>query len=577
MKLRPYQQQAVERTLVHFRQTDDAAVLVLPTGSGKSLVIAELARLAKQKILVLTHVKELVAQNHSKYQALGLSAGVFSAGLGQKNVAHQVTFASVQSLARNRDAITEHYSLLIIDECHRVSGDDTSQYQQIITKLKEHNPQLKVLGLTATPYRLGTGWIYHRHYQGFVRGEPDAFFKSCIFELPIRTLISQGYLTPPKWVDAGRAHYDFSALMLGQSVRFSDPDINQLLKGQGRATAAICEHIINTSEAENRQAVMIFAATVNHAKEIMTYLPDEQSALVVGETDSHARDQLISQFKAKAIRYLVNVSVLTTGFDAPHVDFIAVLRPTESVSLYQQIVGRGLRLAPNKTDCLVVDYAGNQFDLYHPEVGSAKPNPDSEPVQILCPGCGFANVFWGKTDADGKVIEHFGRRCQGLLEDESHSVQCDYRFRFKECPACGEENDIAARRCHGCDHALVDPDDKLRDALNLKHMLVIRCQAKTMALEGKVLHMHYFDEDGLELKERFDLSRPKVCALVSRIFLPRLGEPKMTIKGPEDVEKWQDHFKTPDFVIAKKEKYGVKVIERLFDYDGAYRKANALN
>jgi DNA repair protein RadD len=117
---------------------------------------------------------------------------------------------------------------------------------------------------------------------------------------------------------------------------------------------------------------MIFAATVMHAKEVMTYLPEDHSALITGDTPNSERDKIIKQFKAKQLKYLVNISVLTTGFDAPHVDFIAILRPTESVSLYQQIVGRGLRLAEGKDDCLVIDYAGNGFDLFYPEVGDKK-------------------------------------------------------------------------------------------------------------------------------------------------------------------------------------------------------------
>lgn len=115
---------------------------------------------------------------------------------------------------------------------------------------------------------------------------------------------------------------------------------------------------------------------------------------------------------------MVNVAVLTTGFDAPHVDLIAILRPTESVSLYQQIVGRGLRLFAGKTECLILDYAGNPHDLYLPEVGSKKPNPNSKPVQVFCPLCQFANTFWGIVDADGDIIEHYGRRCQGWELDE---------------------------------------------------------------------------------------------------------------------------------------------------------------
>ncbi|WP_372958317.1 DEAD/DEAH box helicase, partial [Marinobacter sp.] len=214
-KLRPYQQDAVDATLSHFRQSDESAVIVLPTGAGKSLVIAELARLARRKILVLTHVKELVEQNYAKYESYGLTAGIFSAGLKRKENQHQVTFASVQSVSANLNDFRDEYSLVIIDECHRVSGEETSQYQRIIELLRQQNAYLKVLGLTATPYRLAMGWIYRYHYRGFVRGsdeERDKPFQHCIYELPLSYMINRGYLTRPELVNAAVAQYDFSAL-----------------------------------------------------------------------------------------------------------------------------------------------------------------------------------------------------------------------------------------------------------------------------------------------------------------------------------------------------------------------------
>ncbi|VTP64948.1 type I restriction enzyme EcoKI subunit R [Serratia rubidaea] len=179
---------------------------------------------------------------------------------------------------------------------------------------------------------------------------------------------------------------------------------------------------------------MIFASTVEHAREIHGLLPPAKRRWSARKRRRRSADALIEAFKQQQLRYLVNVAVLTTGFDAPHVDLIAILRPTESVSLYQQIVGRGLRLAPGKEDCLILDYAGNPHDLFTPEVGVRKPHGDSQPVQVFCPGCGFANLFWGKCTADGEIIEHYGRRCQGWLEDDDgQREQCDYRFRFKSC------------------------------------------------------------------------------------------------------------------------------------------------
>jgi len=578
--LRPYQQEAVDATLNHFRKSDESAVIVLPTGAGKSLVIAELARLARRKILVLTHVKELVEQNHAKYQSYGLSGRVFAAGLKRKENHHQVTFASVQSVAANLDQFRDEYSLVIIDECHRVSGKETSQYQRIIELLRQQNDSLKVLGLTATPYRLAMGWIYRYHYRGFVRGsddEQDKPFRHCIYELPLSYMINRGYLTRPELVNAAVAQYDFSTLTQDRFGEYAEKDVNQLLSKHQRVTRAIIEQVMEM--AAERQGVMIFVATVQHAQEIAGYLPEQETALVTGATDLRDRDQLIQRFKQRQLKYLVNVSVLTTGFDAPHVDLIAILRPTQSVSLYQQIVGRGLRLDEGKRDCLVIDYAGNHVNLHHPEVGEPKPNPDSEPVQVFCPGCGFANIFWGKTDSDGRVVEHYGRRCQGLLEsiedDAGRPQQCDYRFRFKECPHCGGENDIAARNCGHCHQAIIDPDDQLRDALKLKDAMVIRCAGISLAGEGQKLRMTYHGEDGEELRESFDLSKPAQRAVFNKLFGRRFANgqaPKVFARANEVLEM-QVLLPAPDFVIARKQKHYWQVQERIFDYRGQYRKA----
>ena len=508
--LRPYQQEAVDATLNHFRRHKTPAVIVLPTGAGKSLVIAELARLARGRVLVLAHVKELVAQNHAKYQALGLEADIFAAGLKRKESHGKVVFGSVQSVARNLDAFQGEFSLLIVDECHRIGDDEESQYQQILTHLTKVNPHLRLLGLTATPFRLGKGWIYQFHYHGMVRGDEKALFRDCIYELPLRYMIKHGYLTPPERLDMPVVQYDFSRLQAQSNGLFSEADLNRELKTQ-RITPHIISQIMEF--AATRKGVMIFAATVEHAKEIVGLLPAEDAALITGDTPGAERDVLIENFKAQRFRYLVNVAVLTTGFDAPHVDLIAILRPTESVSLYQQIVGRGLRLAPGKTDCLILDYAGNPHDLYAPEVGTPKGKSDNVPVQVFCPACGFANTFWGKTTADGTLIEHFGRRCQGWFEDDDgHREQCDFRFRFKNCPQCNAENDIAARRCRECDTVLVDPDDMLKAALRLKDALVLRCSGMSLQHghdeKGEWLKITYYDEDGADVSERFRSQTP---------------------------------------------------------------------
>ncbi|MFD2229534.1 DEAD/DEAH box helicase [Alkalimarinus sediminis] len=602
--LRNYQRDAVKATIEHFRKSDESAVIVLPTGAGKSLVIAELARLAKRKILVLAHVKELVEQNHAKYESYGLTASIYSAGLKQKSTAQQVTFASIQSVARNLDAFSESYSLVIIDECHRVSGEvdenlkhsssgdtqkDTSvnesQYLQLTRKLKSHNPGLKVLGLTATPYRMGIGWIYRYHYHGYTRADDTRPFSHCIYELPLNYMIKNGYLTPPKVVDAAIAHYDFSSLNANSNGQYNEREVNELLARYPRVTQGIIEQIKMLANGEpSRQGVMIFAASINHAKEITGYLNAKETALITGDTPPNQRTELISRFKSRELKFLVNVAVLTTGFDAPHVDMIAILRPTESVSLYQQIVGRGLRLSDGKTDCLVVDYAGNGFDLFYPEVGAAKPSSESVPVMVHCPKCEFANTFWGITDDQGQLIEHYGRKCWGYeLIESGERVSCDYRFRFKECRLCGAENDIAARQCARCHEAIIDPDDQLKAALRLKNAMVIRCAGVTFEESKGRLKIIYHDEQGVELSEHFDLSHKGHCHIFNQYFGRRFKRgtvPKKFTAIAQVIES-ADAFTAPDYVIARKVTGKARadiwrVKERIFDYQGAYRKANEM-
>lgn len=572
-QLRPYQQEAVEATLQHFRKDRSPAVVVLPTGAGKSLVIAELARLAKGRVLVLAHVRELVEQNHAKYISFGLSAGIFSAGLNRKESENKVIFGSIQSIARAPEEFFQNFSLLVIDECHRVSVDGETQYLQVIEKLQKLNPLLCILGLTATPYRLGLGWIYQYHCQKKIqRTEEDRFFKKCIFELPVRYLIKNSYLTPPIKIDSPVACYDFSSLKLHHG-RFVMSQVEEILKDQKRITPLIIKNILQMSE--DRQGVMIFTSSVNHAIEIMQNLPPFISALVVGDTESQDREEIIAAFKQRKLKYLVNVSVLTTGFDAPHVDVIAILRPTESVSLYQQIVGRGLRLSPGKADCLVLDYTGQGHDIYSPEIEEDKPTSRSVRVEVPCPQCGVTNEFWGLVDPEGLVLEHFGRQCRAALEDPvtRQLHKCGFRFRFKRCDKCAEENDIAARTCTSCAHVLVDNDKKLKEAMLLKDAHVMRVETmkfeKSMDKNGQErLEIRYYDVDAQVLKEYFYLRNQEDSRAFYFNFIRmhnRRPEVAISAQTVDEAISLLKSFRLPMFVIARKQKHFWAIREKIFE------------
>ncbi|CAH6988250.1 putative DNA repair helicase RadD [Vibrio chagasii] len=571
--LRPYQADSVKSVIHYFRKHQTPAVLVLPTGAGKSLVIAELARLAKGRVLVLAHVKELVEQNHEKYEGYGLKGSIFSAGLGRKETDQQVVFASVQSVVRNLDSFFNQFSLLVIDECHRVPDEKNSSYQKVITHLRENNSGIKVLGLTATPYRLGMGWIYQYHTRGQVRSEEPRFFRDCIFELPIRYLLDEGFLTPARMIDAPVLSYDFSQLKPASTGRYKEAELDMVIEQSKRATPQIVDQIIHL--AQDKLGIMVFAATVRHAQEILGLLPEGEAAIVIGDTPTLERDQIINDFKERKIKFLVNVSVLTTGFDAPHVDLIAILRPTESISLYQQIVGRGLRLSPGKKECLVLDYAGNSYDLYQPEVGDPKPDSDSEIITIPCPACGFNNNFWGKLDSNGFLLEHFGRKCQGYFTDEDTGERehCNYRFRAKYCGECGADNDIAARICHECDATLVDPDKKLKEALNLKDALVFECLEMDLNVlkddKGKSqLKVTYRGENQAQVHEFWSLTTKKQKQNFKDQFVrPHLADRHRPFEeaSPSKVVAHQHRFRPPQFVIARKVGRFWKMRDKIFE------------
>ncbi len=572
-KLRDYQQEAVDQVLQFFRKKRVPAMVVLPTGAGKSLVIAELARIAKGRVLVLAHVKELVEQNYEKYISYDLQAGIFSASLGKKDWDQKAIFGSVQSIARAPEEFFKDFSLLVIDECHRVADQGATQYQEVIKKLLDRNPQLCILGLTATPYRLGLGWIYEYAQSGEMKTDKPRFFKQCVYELPLAYMIKHKYLTTPVKVDIPVTCYDFSELTENNRA-FTAGEVEEILKSQKRLTPFIIKNIMDITERYHRQGVMIFSSSVKHAEEIMSYLPPEDSRLVLGDTEISDRNETIDDFKKKKFKYLVNVSVLTTGFDAPHVDVIAILRPTESNSLYQQIVGRGLRLAPEKKDCYILDYTGMGHDIYTPEISDKRPAKDTVPVKVTCPLCHFENDFWGYVDPDGEILEHFGRKCRGAKQDPKtfQIWPCGFRFRLKLCHSCGAENDITAKACEKCDAILIDADAKLKQAKLSKnsHVLTpdrITFEERKDKNNSPYLEIRYYDHDAQYVSEAHFFSNPSSIKKFNINFLrSHLRRPELAVEftRPEDVVRYQSLFRLPSFVIARKQDKFWKITEKVF-------------
>jgi DNA repair protein RadD len=350
--LRPYQQRAIDDLYQWFtRNPSGHPCLVLPTGSGKSHIVAALCKDALQswpstKILMLTHQKELIEQNAEKLRQhwKGAPMGIYSASVGKKQLGEPITFAGIQSI-RNKAAQVGHIDLCIIDECHLVSHKDEGGYRTFISELIEINPSLRVVGLTATPHRLGHGLITDK----------PALFDDLLESVTIEELVRLGYLSTLRSKIT-------TAKLLTEGVHkrggeYIESELQAAVDTSDNNTAVVSEIV---RLGADRKSWILFCAGVQHAEHIRDALIERGivAECVTGQTSKPERERILSEFKAGRIRALTNANVLTTGFDAPNVDLIAMLRPTMSASLYVQMAGRGMRVCEGKTDCLVLDFAG---------------------------------------------------------------------------------------------------------------------------------------------------------------------------------------------------------------------------
>jgi DNA repair protein RadD len=382
LHLRPYQEAARAAVYEHLRTRDDNPCVVIPTGGGKSPLMASMCKdavlLWSGRVLILAHVKELLEQNADKLRAVcpELRFGVYSAGLKRRDTEHAVIVAGIQSVYK-RACELDAFDLIIIDEAHLIPPEGDGMYQQFLADAKVLNPNVRIIGLTATPFRLRTGSLC----------TPDGFLNHICYEIGVRELIRDGFLSP-LISKAGTVKADADNLHV-RGGEFVADEVEDLMDQDTLVEAACAEILEQTAQ---RTAVLIFAAGVRHGRHVVDVLGQHriECGFVTGETPSDERATIIQRFRAGQLKYLCNVNVLTTGFDAPHVDAVVLLRPTLSAGLYYQMVGRGFRLHPGKRDCLVLDFGGNvlrhgpvdQLCIKEPGVGTGEP-----PVKE-CPGCG---------------------------------------------------------------------------------------------------------------------------------------------------------------------------------------------
>jgi DNA repair protein RadD len=463
--LREYQQRSIDQLYEWFRANPSGhPCLVLPTGSGKSHIVAALCKDALQtwpstRILMLTNQKELIEQNAEKMRQHWPNAplGIYSAGIGRRELGEPITFAGIQSVHAKAKAIG-HCDLVIVDEAHTINHRAEGGYRNLIQGLQEINPALRVVGLTGTPYRLGHGLITDK----------PALFDALIEPVTISELVQGGYLcmlrskVTQERLDATTLHK--------RGGEYIESEMQAAFDTQTHNTHIVDEVI---RLAGNRKSWLFFCAGVKHAENIRDELTARGivAACVTGKTPKKERAQILAAYKRGEIRALTNANVLTTGFDHPGIDLIAMLRATLSAGLYMQMAGRGLRVAPGKPDCLVLDFAG--------VVATHGPITAVEPP----------------------------RRAGNGKGDESPPV--------KECPQCGELVAPAVRACTACGYEFPPPEEK---PLHLRADDIMGMENQTMAVTGWQWREHTSRTSGktmLKITYYGSLSDPPVTEYLS--------------------------------------------------------------
>lgn len=379
-KPRYYQEDCYKAVLSELK-AEESALAVLPTGAGKSAVIAMLCNLAlnsNRNALVLTHSKELIVQNHAELKKFfGYDTGIYSASVGQKDTGRQITFGGIQSVFRKPELFAPH--LVIVDEAHLLSPEDDTMYRKFLSALPQH----KLVGLTATPYRMK---------QGLLTEGDNALFQDICYEIGIGELVRKGYLSPLSTFGT-KTQRDMSDVKT-VAGEFKLDEMAKKFEGD-EIVKITCDEML--ARTQDRNKILIFASSLLHADQIAEYLNCSRGFIcyyIDGEMSQDEREGKLHSFQnEKSPCAIVNYGILTTGFNVPSIDCIALMRATQSTGLYVQMLGRGTRKSEGKENCLVLDFGGN-IERHGPvDAIEIKPKKEGEGKELvvqptkMCPEC----------------------------------------------------------------------------------------------------------------------------------------------------------------------------------------------
>lgn len=341
-KLRPYQQEASDRAVEFFLDTKAKynAVEMLSTGSGKSILVADIAARLDAPVLIFQPSKEILEQNYAKYLSYGYNnAAIYSASMGQKEVG-EVTFATIGSV-KNHPELFSEFKYIIIDECHLLNPKQ-GMYKTFLDGL-----QCKVLGLTATPYRLQSYRNYGSIMKFITRSNPKIFSK-LIYYVQTCDLMDEGYLAKPNYYSVPPPKWEEGNLKLNSTgLDYTDKSVKQEYERTDYYSwlVSIVKRLLHPKSGVPRKGILVFTRFIDEAERLTREIPN--CAIVTGKTSKKERESLLERFKRGEVKVIANVGVLTTGFDYPELDTVVMARPTRSMAQYNQICGRLLRLRPD--------------------------------------------------------------------------------------------------------------------------------------------------------------------------------------------------------------------------------------
>lgn len=383
--LRKYQQEAVYAGVDFFNEPmkkGNNGIIVLPTGSGKSLVIACIINSLPGKTIVLQPSKEILEQNHAKLLSYGYYAGIYSASLGKKQV-DKITFATIGSVVNNAH-LFQDFQHVIIDECHLVNSNG-GMYKNFIENLQN----VRVLGLTATPYRLSSNSF--GSMLKFITRTKSRIFKRVLYYVQNQDLFKAGYLARLQYFDI--AGFDRSKLKKNSTgADYTDASVRKYyqLTHFDERLRKVTQRLVDSG----RKNVLVFTQLVDEARVLSRLI--EGAAYICGETPKAERERLLRDFKSGKIKVMCNVGVLTTGFDYPELETVVLARPTMSLALYYQMIGRAIRIHPDKKSAYIVDLCDNISLFGAVEDIYLEKERDTSLWVVTNRGKPLTNVFFGE-------------------------------------------------------------------------------------------------------------------------------------------------------------------------------------